>query len=53
LSELEDSLGIPVLPVVTVREMVDILRRGGNLSDELMARIGDYLRQHAPVSDSK
>ena len=52
LSELEDSLGIPVLPVVTVREMVDILRRGGNLSDELMARIGDYLRQHAPVSDS-
>ncbi len=52
LSELEDSLGIPVLPVVTVREMVDILHRGGNLSDELMAAIGDYLRQHAPVSDT-
>lgn len=52
LSELEDSLGIPVLPVVTVREMVDILHRGGNLSDELMAAIGDYLRQYAPVSDS-
>ena len=53
LSELEDSLGIPVLPVITVREMVDILHRGGNLNDELMAAIGDYLRQYAPDSDSE
>ena len=37
----------------TVREMVDILHRGGDLNDELMAAIGDYLRQYAPDSDSE
>ena len=51
VSELEDSLGIPLLPVVTVREMVDILRRSGSLDAEVAAAIGDYLERNAPASE--
>ena len=51
VAELEDSLAVPVLPVVTVREMVDILHREGHITDTLMAAIADYLREHAPVAD--
>jgi orotate phosphoribosyltransferase len=51
--ELEVELGIPVLSVVTVREMVDILRRRGHLSEAAVAAVGEYLREHAPVESRK
>jgi orotate phosphoribosyltransferase len=51
LHELAQSLGIPVLPVVTVREMVEILHREGHLTDDVVASIGDYLAEHAPLSE--
>lgn len=51
LEELVESLGVPVLPVVTVREMVAILRREGALADDMVAAIGNYLDEHAPLPD--
>ncbi len=46
LSELEESLKIPVLPIITVSEMVEHLHTSGSLSAEMKARIEDYVREH-------
>lgn len=51
LEELEESLGVPVLPVVTVREMVEILQREGKLEDDMVASIRAYVDEHAPLSE--
>lgn len=51
LEELEESLGVPVLPVVSVREMVDILHRDRSLAADMVAAIRDYLDAQAPLSE--
>ncbi len=51
LSELEESLKIPVLPIVTVSEMVEHLHRSGSLSAEMKARIEDYVREHGAEAE--
>lgn len=51
LNELEGSLAVPLLPVVTVREMVDILHRSGRVDDTVVAAIGGYLERYGPVSE--
>ena len=51
LSELEESLQIPVLPIVTVSEMVEHLHRGGGLNAEMKARIEDYVREHGAKAE--
>jgi orotate phosphoribosyltransferase len=50
LVELAESLGVPVLPVVSVREMIAILHRDGSLANDVVATIRDYLDEHAPLS---
>ncbi len=51
LSELEESLKIPVLPIVTVSEMVEHLHRSGSLSADMKARIEDYVREHGAEAE--
>ncbi len=51
LSELEESLKIPVLPIVTVSEMVEHLHGSGSLSAEMKARIEDYVREHGAEAE--
>ena len=51
LSELEKSLKIPVLPIVTVSEMVEHLHTSGSLSAEMKARIEDYVREHGAEAE--
>jgi orotate phosphoribosyltransferase len=47
LAELEESLGVPVLPVVSIRQVVaHLAREGGALGAEERSRIERYLEQH-------
>ena len=51
LSELEESLKIPVLPIVTVTEMVEHLHESSSLSAEMKDRIEDYVREHGAEAE--
>jgi orotate phosphoribosyltransferase len=46
LAELEESLEIPVLPIVTVTAMVEHLHKNGSVSAEMKARIEAYVQEH-------
>lgn len=48
LEEIEETLDIPVLPIVTIRELVEILSESGALPGELRSSIDDYVRRHGP-----
>ena len=48
LDELKDELQIPILPIVTVREMVAILRDGDRLDSSVAEAIEAYLEEHGP-----
>jgi orotate phosphoribosyltransferase len=51
LEELSDRLGAPVLPVVSIRQVVDHWIERGMLIEDERARIQDYLDRHgAPGS---
>lgn len=51
VNELESSLGIPVLAVVTLSEIVDVLHREGQLGDDVVAAVEAYLGQYGPVTE--
>lgn len=51
VDELAASLGIPVLAVVTVREVIDILRRERLVGEERVAAVESYLSRYAPTSE--
>jgi len=51
VDELAASLGIPVLAVVTVREMVGVLHRVGHVGEGQVAAIEAYLSRYAPTSE--
>jgi len=48
LRELEESLAVPILPIVTVRAMVERLHGSGRLSDASKKAIEDYIAEHGP-----
>ena len=48
LDELKDELQIPILPIVTVREMVAILQDGDRLDAPVADAIEAYLEEHGP-----
>ena len=52
LEELEETLGFPVLPIVTVREMVERLHRLGKVDDAARSAIEAYVQRHGPPGSS-
>lgn len=48
LDELQEELQIPILPIVTVREMVAILRDSERLEASVAEAIEAYVAQHGP-----
>ena len=48
LEEIEESLDVPVLPIVTVREVVEYLYESGVLAEDQKVAIEDYVRRYGP-----
>lgn len=48
LDELSNELGVPVLPIVTVREMAVELVRIGKIDETMKSAIESYVSEHGP-----